>query len=98
MKLSEMEYKIEYLRIYIDDLNTEMTIKDFLKFLLKTLWIDEEHFSGKCPFGNSGWKGPIEAALIKNKIVSGKLDEDGYIEEVNDKKVNKIILKIIENL
>lgn len=44
------------------------TVRDYLKELLLTVLIEEESFSGKRPFGNSGWQyellGPIEAAGI----------------------------------
>jgi hypothetical protein len=39
------------------------TVRDYLKALLLKLWEEEEGFSGKRPFGNSGWKheliGPV---------------------------------------
>jgi len=31
------------------------TVRDYLKELLSTVLIEEEEFSGKRPFGNSGW-------------------------------------------
>jgi len=44
------------------------TVRDYLKELLLTVLIEEESFSGKRPFGNSGWQyellGPIESAGI----------------------------------
>lgn len=42
------------------------TVREYLKELLVTLLIVEEGFSGKRPFGNSGWQHeltePLEAA------------------------------------
>lgn len=65
------------------------TIGDYLKALLARVWEEEEGFSGKRPFGNSGWKDEVFQALfdadrrfldeqkadqvIKNLIASMKL-------------------------
>jgi len=38
-----------------NDANAD-TIRDYLKVLLSTLWEEGESFSGKRPFGNSGWE------------------------------------------
>jgi len=35
------------------------TIRDYLKALLNQLWMEDEGFSGKRPFGNSGWQHEI---------------------------------------
>ena len=78
------------------------TIGDYLERLLLTLWDEEEGFSGKRPFGNSGWKWEVYTALIFAKVVNGKLDEDGYIEEVDfsmaDDVVRNIILTLFNDL
>ena len=42
---------------YCEDLDETLTVKDYLKTLLHTLWDEEDGFSGKRPFGNSGWQG-----------------------------------------
>lgn len=80
------------------DLGKECSIRDFLKELLITLWQEEEMFSGKRPFGNSGWKSDIEKTLIENKIISGKFDEDYYIEEYDDEKSDKLMKKLINHI
>lgn len=61
------------------DLGT-ISIKDYLKELLVALLRDGESFSGKRPFGNSGWEYSLAAALIKAKAIDGSLDEEGYAE------------------
>lgn len=57
------------------------TVRDYLKALLSRIWEEEESFSGKRPFGNSGWKSDIETTLVKAGVIAGKLDSDGYLEE-----------------
>jgi len=81
------------------DFDDYITIRDYLKTLLLEVWFQEEGFNGKRPFGNSGWKYDIYICLIKNKIVKGTLDEDGYIEEFKDhKKADKIIANYIRKI
>lgn len=40
-----------------------VTIRHYLHELLATLWEQEESFSGKRPFGNSGWQYEVTNAL-----------------------------------
>jgi len=44
------------------------TVKGYLKALLFTLWDEDEGFSGKRPFGNSGWEYDLTDALIDKKL------------------------------
>ena len=45
------------------------TIRGYLKELLKMLWSEGECFSGKRPFGNSGWEDDMILALAKNGFI-----------------------------
>lgn len=76
------------------------TIGEYLKILLLTLWDEEADFSGKRPFGNSGWQYEIYTALISANVVDGKLDEYGYADEVDyhtaDSVVREIIIGVFE--
>jgi hypothetical protein len=58
------------------------TIRGYLVALLRELWAEGEGFSGKRPFGNSGWKWDLYAALVKAGFVVGTFDEDGYLEDL----------------
>ena len=60
------------------------TVRDYLKALLLELWKEREGFSGKRPFGNSGWQFDLYKALIVAGAVPGKLDEDGFVQELDD--------------
>lgn len=40
------------------------TVKGYLKALLIAVWDEGESFSGKRPFGNSGWDYDILTALV----------------------------------
>lgn len=74
------------------------TIKDYLKALLASLMTEGEGFSGKRPFGNSGWEYDIYAALVRGGAIEGSFDEDGFIEQVDDEEASAIMLKAIDAL
>lgn len=73
------------------------TVRDYLKALLTTLLTEQEGFSGKRPFGNSGWMGDLEIALIRAGLVEGKLDEDGYIEDCDSADALTKLLEAVKS-
>ena len=87
----EIEFNDEY------DLQETLTIRDYLKRLLSTLWEEGEVFSGKRPFGNSGWKSFAVEVLIKKGVIEGKLDDD-YIDDYDKVKYDEIIKGCINEL
>jgi hypothetical protein len=82
------------------------TIKGYLKALLFTLWDEEECFSGKRPFGNSGWTNDIAVALVDGGFIKGSVYSEVERDEVLSKylgdadypAMNKIIQRAIEAL
>lgn len=74
------------------------SVRDYLKMLLRTLWREGEGFSGKRPFGNSGWESEIYAALVISGAVAGKVDSEGYLDECDEKAADKLILAAIDAL
>ena len=77
------------------DAGENITVRDYLRVLLETLYREGESFSGKRPFGNSGWQGDLYAPLISSGVLKGKLDEDGYVEECDETAADAYILKLI---
>lgn len=78
-----------------------VTIKDYFHILLRTLWEEEEGFSGKRPFGNSGWKWDVYVVLIRAGVIDGELDEDGLVKAMSDiemEKAEKLISRLIEHI
>jgi hypothetical protein len=73
----------------------EGTLRNFFKELSLQVWVEGEGFSGKRPFGNSGWKFDVYAALIEAKIVPGKLDEYGHVEECDIQEIDRLITELI---
>ncbi len=84
------------LKLDNDDFDPDMTIRDYLRELLIKLWEDGEGFSGKRPFGNSGWEYDLYVPLIKAGVVPGEIDEWGGIEDVNSELANTTICSCIK--
>jgi hypothetical protein len=74
------------------------TIQDYLIALLARVWDQQEGFSGKRPFGNSGWDWDTYPPLIKAGLIDGKLSEDGYVEEADDNAGQRLIAEAIQAL
>jgi hypothetical protein len=72
------------------DAGDDITVRQYFSSLLRTMWEEEEGFSGKRPFGNSGWQGEIHAALIGAGYLKGKV-VDGYGEVDDDRELPKIL-------
>jgi len=82
----------------IDGDGSQTTIKEFLFLLMSTLWRKEEGFSGKRPFGNSGWKHAIYEALVRENVIDGVIDEDGYVESIDQILADCKVQKLIEHI
>jgi len=80
-----------------DALEPNNTIKDYLKELLMRLWSETEGFSGKRPFGNSGWEYELYKPLVVAGVIAGTVDEDG-IDNVDTDAGDQIIFSLISEL
>jgi hypothetical protein len=74
------------------------TIRQYLRALLTKLWDQREGFSGKRPFGNSGWEHDLHVSLVKAGHIKGTLDEQGDLsslepdqEELADRLIHAAI-------
>jgi hypothetical protein len=74
------------------------TLREYFHELLETLWTEGEGFSGKRPFGNSGWEYDVYAALIHAGAIEGELNEDGYVEKCNDEEAASFVFKLIDHI
>ena len=77
-----------------NDANAD-TIGQYFASLLHTLFVETEGFSGKRPFGNSGWETDVDKALIKADAVWGRLDGDGWIEDYDSAAASAIVFDTI---
>lgn len=74
----------------------DCTIAEYLEALLTTLWEEGEGFSSNRPFGNSGWQYDIYKGLVREKVVKGTLDDDGYIEDFDEEAAQQVVLQLIQ--
>lgn len=77
------------------------TIRAYLGKLLSTLWDEGESFSGKRPFGDSGWEYDLIAVLVDHKLIKGTLDDFGGINTMSDAeeaKGKKLIASAIKDM
>lgn len=94
--------------VYEQALNAPMTqcddfddikVIEWLHKLLDTIWVEEEGFSGKRPFGNSGWSLDLIYALIDCGYIPGKIerDEDGdFIDsEYDSREADRLVRELI---
>jgi len=84
------------LKIESSDFDKDLTIAGYFKLLLTELWKEGECFSGKRPFGNSGWEYDVYRPLIKAGVISGELDEYDCVEDCDRKEADGKVLELIE--
>lgn len=77
------------------------TIRGYLIELLLTVWREGEGFSGKRPFGDSGWVWDLYVALARAGVVTATFDEDGFIDAMTDDQrvcADGLIVSAIQSL
>ena len=80
-------------KFYSFDLEEEITIKSYFKYLLKRVWNEGERFRAKDISGQYD----LTRELIKLGLVIGKLDEnEAYGYSYNE--VDKIVTALIEEM
>ena len=81
-----------------DNDSGERTVRGYLLRLLHDVWTEGEGFDGKRPFGNSSWDYDIKVPMLKAGLVNGSLDEDGYVDEIDDAQADALVLAAIASL
>lgn len=81
-----------------DDDSGATTIRGYLVALAAAVWREGEGFSGKRPFGNSGWAWDVFAALVKANQIEGTFDEYGGLDDADTEKGNELIEAAIRAL
>lgn len=80
----------------------KISVREFFRQLLSTLWEEEDSFSGKRPFGNSCWQFDLIIGLIDAGYLEGKVyrDEDGGIEDTDydREEADKLIQGLISRM
>ena len=88
----------EILRIQLknSDFDEDLTIGGYFEKLLSELWAEGEGFSGKRPFGNSGWEHDLYTPLVREGVIRGDIDEDGNLEDFDIKQADVLVFKLIK--
>lgn len=79
------------------DAGGEMPIRDYLRELLTALWMEQDDFSGKRPFGNSCWYIDLYRALAGAGAIEAPLNEYGIYDPLSSEQMRKAH-KITHNL
>jgi hypothetical protein len=74
------------------------TVRGYLVALLAAVWAEGEGFSGKRPFGNSSWHWDLYAALGKAGFIRATFDEDGCLDDCDDRSGGTLIADAIKTL
>ena len=81
------------------------TIREYLVAVVERVWAEKEGFSGKRPFGNSGWESEIERALVRAGMAEGKFVKEGdgagaweSCEDVDEEGVDRLVRIAIKGL
>lgn len=80
------------------DLEQVITIREFFKKLLTTLFEQGETFNGKRPFGNSGWDWDLKICLCQNSIIEATYSEKYDDWDFDTEEVDNKILELIKEL
>lgn len=74
------------------------TLREYFVALLTTLIHEGEGFSGKRPFGNSGWEYELFVPLVQAGLVEGEIDDEGGIYDVDKDSAYDLINEAIQAL
>lgn len=74
------------------------TVRGYLVALLTQLWREEEGFSGKRPFGNSGWTYDVYVPMVRAGMVPGRFTDDGELVGFKWPDADALILRAIQAL
>ncbi|MEV4575923.1 hypothetical protein AB0K16_22025 [Nonomuraea jabiensis] len=74
------------------------TIRDYLVSLVEVVWNEKEGFSGKRPFGNSGWDWDLYETLVRADFIDGLIEDGDYLEEFDREAGDRLIRLAIKDL
>jgi len=72
------------------------TVREYLVALAEAVWDQGEGFSGKRPWGNSGWEHDLYHALGARGHIRYEQDEHGYCESVDREAGHRLIRQALE--
>jgi len=97
-----MSEKIEKaLNCKVDLDGEKLTVREYFKKLMLILWEEGESFSGKRPFGDSGWECDIYNALAVEGVIEADIEDDNgeiYVENIDKAKADMLIYRAINHV
>ena len=81
-----------------DDDSGATTIREYLVALAARVWGEGEDFSGKRPFGNSGWHRHVFAALAGAGLIDGTRDEYDRLSDAAEDRGRDLIAAALKAL
>jgi hypothetical protein len=63
--------------------------------LLMSVWDQGECFSGKRPFGNSGWEQDVYDPLVRAGFIAGTIGQNGYANFSDKKSAHAYVRDLI---
>ncbi len=94
MTMSDKTQKALELKTAVED----MTIRQYLKKLTKTVIIECDNFSGKHWFTDSYWIYDLYIPLVMAGLVDGVFDGSGVLVEVDSKMADAFICTLIDDM
>jgi len=82
----------EILELNID---SETTIKQYLRQLLQKIWTEGSMFNSKRPFGNSDWQFNVYVVLVESGVITGTFDENGCLEDCDTLEGDVVMHQLI---
>jgi hypothetical protein len=83
-------------KIFCDRDNSIMSIREYLYELFSDLFHQGEDFNSKRPWGNSGWQFDVYTALIREGILPGMLDSEGFLNNCDEDECKKFVIEMIK--
>lgn len=74
------------------------TVREFLYNLFTKLWMYQDDFNSKRPWGNSGWAVDVHRALIDSGTLEAIYDKDGDLFDYDEREANLLIEIYIDYL
>ncbi len=73
----------------------DLSVREYLRMLLMSVWDEGEGFDGKRPFGNSGWESDIYDPLVKAGFIPGTIDQYGDAVIKNEVNAHAYVCDLI---
>ncbi|MFA6024230.1 MAG: hypothetical protein WC777_03375 [Candidatus Gracilibacteria bacterium] len=78
----------------------EVTLREYLRQLAVAPWTNnpERIFDGKRFNGSGSYDFAVFESLIRAGVLNGKLDEDGYVEELDVEQAKAFVRELISKI